>query len=207
MTFASELGLTEGSKIIYKGGGGDSGHEVFSIGEVITLVWDDGSPAPLFKSEKVGKTAYFDISYRSWGHQEEKTKSEFFNKKYKVNPKTSEFIQKEVFKAGGKWKDGTTEVKHITLPHLYVGIDGTIKLGYNQEYFKSLESEEGFVEIETIEVLKLVPQEKVKAKKMVEEAYSELEIKSSALEEAEKEVQQAREKVVKAEEYFNLVVK
>jgi hypothetical protein len=55
---------------------------------------------------------------------EPKTISPFFGKKYRVTPETSELLQMEVFKAGGKWCSGSTYVLYPNSELIYVDAEG-----------------------------------------------------------------------------------
>jgi len=62
----------------------------------------------------------------------------WFGKKYRVNPETSEMLQKEVFAAGGSWHSGDTCVKLLHDEYLFISETGDITHGGgDSEHYES----------------------------------------------------------------------
>ncbi len=183
MTYASDLGLKVGSKIKYTGNKSISdAHEVFMFGDILTLEVDNGGTCPFFSCLRfkghVIEEYPFQLEMRCW--QPVIEVSSWFGKKYKVTPETSELLQKEVFKDGGRWSGdlflGTLlnkEVKYTTSQYIYVDAAGVIKHGIIEKYFILEDLPEGVIEIEKsiklAKVIDKVTEDEIEYNKLMEQ--------------------------------------
>ena len=87
------------------------------------------------------------------------SKSPWFGFKYRVNPETSELLQKEVFKAGGMWRGGQSCVITDSGPFIYVTNEGVLSYDTGIKYFEEKELPEKVIDIdpETGKLIEVVP--------------------------------------------------
>jgi len=77
--------------------------------------------------------------------------SEFFGKKYRVNPETSRLLQEVVFEAGGKWGSYGKAVRLVEKPFLFVDMSGDLTWcgSAGADYFNLQSDPEGHLEVVT----------------------------------------------------------
>lgn len=92
------------------------------------------------------------------------TKSQWFGKKYRVTPETSELLQKAVFAEGGSWGSGDTCIQHLSDQYLYVKEQGKIWRPVQLGCFEECELPEAVLAVEKTLVLGEVKPAKDKQK-------------------------------------------
>lgn len=189
-TPAEKLGLKLGNKIIYEGGEGSSyTHGTFKIGDTLEFIFDSRDNTPKFRNQ-LGQTAFFDIVGRKWSKV---PLSPFFGKKYRVTPETSELLQKEVFKAGGTWTDGTTELWGFGKPYLFAEAHGSIGFGCCPDEFNQYKLPEATLEVVKTVIIKDVIPMKTEQQRKVRELEEKLEAHKATMKDLEEQIKGMKE--------------
>lgn len=128
MTYASDVGLRVGDKIIYKGDAPSamSPHHAFKVGSILTFVRDNGTNCPYFSCEG-RQSNNFNLEARIWEKivpvKEQKLKFDVaaHAKAWSVShEEASKRIQEWLFAEGCKWCNGVVTPFQLSADYLFL---------------------------------------------------------------------------------------